>query len=211
MPSHNAAAMILSVAAVMLCCAVHVSAFANLPAARFGASPLRQSGWRFLEIADSSTSPCRRRPRLSMKLDEDTSGFDPLGLTGGERRRRGGKGALKAIKIGMGARHSKQEEEALITEAPPSTEAVVQGWDYWKYRALLLGVALLWGTNFPAVCSPLQRTLGVLCERIIENLIDRLVEPDFSAGVSGLSCSYPTETTSVFVFRVSYDMSSCVG
>lgn len=25
------------------------------------------------------------------------------------------------------------------------------GWNYWGYRALLLGVAAIWGTNFPVV------------------------------------------------------------
>lgn len=96
-----------------------------------------------------------------MKFDEDTSGFDPLGFSSGERRRRGGKSALQAIKIGMDDKHAvldqglQQADEALNTEvpSPPKAKAVAQGWDYWKYRVLLLGVALLWGTNFPAVCS----------------------------------------------------------
>lgn len=26
-----------------------------------------------------------------------------------------------------------------------------KGWEYWSYRALLLGVAAIWGTNFPVV------------------------------------------------------------
>lgn len=26
-----------------------------------------------------------------------------------------------------------------------------EGWQYWGYRALLLGVAVIWGTNFPTV------------------------------------------------------------
>lgn len=95
-----------------------------------------------------------------MKFDEDTSGFDPMGFGSGERWRRGGKGALQAIKIGMDEKHAvvdaqeeQQKGDNLSTEVAPPSTTVAQGWEYWKYRALLLGVALLWGTNFPAVCS----------------------------------------------------------
>ena len=95
-----------------------------------------------------------------MRFDEDTSGFDPLGFSSGERRRRGGKGALQAIKIGMDEKRAVldrqqglQDDETLNVGVSSPPKAAVKGWDYWKYRALLLGVALLWGTNFPAVCS----------------------------------------------------------
>ena len=157
MPSHNAAAMKVSVAAVTLCCAVHVAAFAPPP--RFGVSLGHpSSGWNPEQV---DRRPCRRGPRLAMKFDEDTSGFDPMGFSSAEQRRRGGgKGALRAIKIGMDEKHAvldqqqgQQNGDASTTEVPPLSTAAVQGWDYWKYRALLLGVALLWGTNFPAVCS----------------------------------------------------------
>lgn len=91
-----------------------------------------------------------------MKLDEGTSGFDPLGLSGGERRRRAGKGALEAMKVGI---HHQQDPP------PPSTAATSKGsWDYWKYRVLLLGVALLWGTNFPAVCMFTAEGNRVSCQ-----------------------------------------------
>ncbi|CAN0312538.1 unnamed protein product, partial [Ectocarpus sp. 13 AM-2016] len=75
-------------------------------------------------------------------------------------RGRGGepkKGALNAIKIGIGGLEEVQKGAAVTEEGHQQQHQhrqpteVAKGWEYWKYRALLLGVALLWGTNFPAV------------------------------------------------------------
>lgn len=35
-----------------------------------------------------------------------------------------------------------------------------KGWEYWSYRALLLGVAAIWGTNFPVVSYTGVRVIG---------------------------------------------------
>ena len=89
-----------------------------------------------------------------MSRDEGWRSFDPLGFSGVEGRRRADKGSLQAIKIGVDDldvdvhTELKEEEEPAFSTA---AKGVAKGWDYWKYRALLLGVALLWGTNFPAV------------------------------------------------------------
>lgn len=153
MTGHKSAVMTLSIATIVLCCVARVSAFAILPhvsSPRFVLSPLGQEGG-WTSRAKTDPRRCQWSHRLSMKTDEGTDGFDPLGFSGGVRRRRAGK-SLQAIKIGMDEVLHHQQDEALNKEPPPST-AVAQGWNYWKYRVLLLGVALLWGTNFPAVCS----------------------------------------------------------
>ncbi|CAM9269168.1 unnamed protein product [Scytosiphon promiscuus] len=66
----------------------------------------------------------------------------------------GTKGGLRAIKIGMDEVAEVHASRATAQAAEPEPSkgvSVAKGWDYWKYRVLLLGVALLWGTNFPAV------------------------------------------------------------
>lgn len=76
---------------------------------------------------------------------------------GPPREHRGkSKGALGAIKIGMDEVtevHTSREAAQEVEVDASKGVAVAKGWDYWKYRVLLLGVALLWGTNFPAVCG----------------------------------------------------------
>lgn len=67
------------------------------------------------------------------------------------RRRRGvTEDGLHAIKRGV-AEVGVVYTDMPLEEEDGGSSGVVKGWDYWKYRALLLGVALLWGTNFPAV------------------------------------------------------------
>lgn len=66
------------------------------------------------------------------------------------RRRVAKEDSLHAIKRGVA------EVGDVYTDMPlneEDTSGVAKGWDYWKYRAILLGVALLWGTNFPAVMA----------------------------------------------------------
>lgn len=71
------------------------------------------------------------------------------------RRRVATEDSLHAIKRGVA------EVGDVYTDMPlkeEDTSGVAKGWDYWKYRVILLGVALLWGTNFPAVSG-----LGLIC------------------------------------------------
>jgi len=97
-----------------------------------------------------------------MTCDKGRSSFDPLGFSSSERRRGGAK--LQAIKIGMEKVDDLVHPEAALLDeegvdssgggkvSPPDS-----GWEYWKWRALLAGVAFLWATNFPSV-----RALGVV-------------------------------------------------
>lgn len=79
-----------------------------------------------------------------------------------KRQRGATQDSLHAIKRGV------TEVGDVYTDMPleeEDTPGVVKGWDYWKYRALLLGVALLWGTNFPAVSGPTGLFVGKLANK----------------------------------------------
>ncbi|CAM9486055.1 unnamed protein product [Ectocarpus fasciculatus] len=106
-----------------------------------------------------------RRAAATSALHATKRGHQERGERGGvapgakapRGRGRGGtpkKGALNAIKIGIsgldevGPTATEEEQQHQHKHQPTK---VAKGWDYWKYRALLVGVALLWGTNFPAV------------------------------------------------------------
>lgn len=72
------------------------------------------------------------------------------------------KTALNAIGVGvddvgadprgdgtvLGAGEGEQGGDLKAVAASSKTP---EGWDYWGYRVLLLGVAAIWGTNFPVV------------------------------------------------------------
>lgn len=124
-----------------------------------------------LSGSDSSGSPRRRRRLLQPHVAAGGGGgrraaatsalhATKRGVAPGAKaaRGRGGapkKGALNAIKIGISGLDEVQKGAAVTEEEqqqqPQQPTEVPKGWDYWKYRALLVGVALLWGTNFPAV------------------------------------------------------------
>lgn len=119
-----------------------------------------------LSGSDSGSSPRRRRRLLQPQVAAGGGGrraaaagalrATKSGVAPGARapRGRGGapkKGALNAIKIGISGLEEVQKGAAVTEEGQQQPTEVAKGWDYWKYRALLVGVALLWGTNFPAV------------------------------------------------------------
>lgn len=84
------------------------------------------------------------------------------------RRRGAAKGSLHAITIGMSEVGDVHANTPVKEEA--QARGAAKGWDYWKYRALLLGVALLWGTNFPAVSGVYLvdwYSRSSLCARIV--------------------------------------------
>lgn len=102
-----------------------------------------------------TTSVRSRRVAARSSLHALKSGINDR--DGPSREREGGvKSSLRAIKIGMDEAveaHTTRETAKEVQLDPSKSVAVAKGWDYWKYRVLLLGVALLWGTNFPAVCG----------------------------------------------------------
>ena len=97
----------------------------------------------------------------SMRIREQDSSCD-----GGQSRaaRSLGKTAISSMSIGVedldeGRRerdHAVCGVEGKGGEGAPSANVsksgkTSKGWEYWSYRALLLGVAAIWGTNFPVV------------------------------------------------------------
>lgn len=161
MTPHNSPAMLLSIAAITLCCVGRVSAFATPARNIMGVQPV-QPGWT---TSGQRSSRWRHSSSCWMGCDKSRSSFDPLGFTSSEGRRGGAK--LQAIKIGMEKVDDmvRTEQELQLDEkradssgggdggkvSPPES-----GWEYWKWRAVLAGVAFLWATNFPSV-----RALGV--------------------------------------------------
>ncbi len=99
-----------------------------------------------------------------MACDKSRSSFDPLGFTSSEGRR--GRAKLQAIKIGMekvddlvgseAVLQLDQQQEKSADSRGGKVSPPDSGWEYWKWRAVLAGVAFLWATNFPSV-----RALGV--------------------------------------------------
>lgn len=57
--------------------------------------------------------------------------------------------ALNALKVG--GDETGVCEDGKLNAEHKSGSAGSKGWEYWGYRALLVGVAAIWGTNFPVV------------------------------------------------------------
>lgn len=85
----------------------------------------------------------------------------------GSQRRAGrlGKTAISSMRIGVedvdeglrerdhavGGVEDKGGEGDSASMMSTKSGKTSKGWEYWSYRALLLGVAAIWGTNFPVV------------------------------------------------------------
>lgn len=117
--------------------------------------------------SDGGTS--RRQKRVSRIMN---ARVDRRGRTAASGSRE--KTALNAVHVGADDGKADAREQELPTESPSrkgqerqnnsngngavavsETEEVAgpsaKGWEYWSYRVLLLGVAAIWGTNFPVV------------------------------------------------------------
>lgn len=95
------------------------------------------SGADGLQQQESSTSKRGRNNSVSkIELNAIGVGVDDVGA--------GPRGDNTVLGAGEGEQGGDLKAVAASSKTP-------EGWDYWGYRVLLLGVAAIWGTNFPVV------------------------------------------------------------